>query len=513
MIRSRIHCLVSTSVALFWFIIFLGYLRSRSSPPNTPVNVTFPYNVVVHQYPIFPPPAPTVDSLPTQMGLEETARSVRRPADPCWGRYIYVHRLPTRFNTDMLKECNRSLKWSDMCLFTSNLGLGLPLGSKEIRVFGKKGWFATSQFALDVIFYNRMKQYKCLTDNSAAASAIYVPFFAGLDLVRYLWRYNVSMRDAASVELAEWVAGRPEWKAMGGHDHFMVGGRINFDFRRQTNKESDWGNRLLLLPEAKNMTMLNVESSPWHGNDVAVPYPTYFHPSNDAQVHAWQSRVRKSRRPWLFTFTGARRPNSSSSIRDQLMDQCRASKRALLLECDLGRKSKCFQPDVVMKTFRSSVFCLQPQGDSYTRRSAFDSILAGCIPVFFHPGSAYVQYTWYFPKDYKSYSVFIPENDVRGGKVSVEKVLLEIPPARVRAMREVVIGLIPKVIYADPRSRLEKIEDAFDIAVKRVIERVGRVTKEMKQGTFAEGVEQGNSWKYALVGHGGPHEWDHFFNH
>ncbi|KAI3967736.1 hypothetical protein MKX01_039646, partial [Papaver californicum] len=34
-----------------------------------------------------------------------------------------------------------------------------------------------------------------------------------------------------------------------------------------------------------------------------------------------------------------------------------------------------------------------PPGDSPPRRSAFDAVLlAGCIPVFFHPGSAYTSF-------------------------------------------------------------------------------------------------------------------------
>jgi xyloglucan galactosyltransferase MUR3 len=48
--------------------------------------------------------------------------------------------------------------------------------------------------------------------------------------------------------------------------------------------------------------------------------------------------------------------------------------------------------------------------------------LAGCIPVFFHPGSAYVQYTCHLPKNYARYSVSIPEDNV--GEVSSVKMLL-----------------------------------------------------------------------------------------
>lgn len=41
---------------------------------------------------------------------------------------------------------------------------------------------------------------------------------------------------------------------------------------------------------------------------------------------------------------------------------------------------------------RSSVFCLQPPGDMPTRKSVFDSILSGCIPVLFHPLTATYMY-------------------------------------------------------------------------------------------------------------------------
>ncbi|KAK9280091.1 hypothetical protein L1049_013776 [Liquidambar formosana] len=159
------------------------------------------------------------------------------------------------------------------------------------------------------------------------------------------------------------------------------------------------------------MTMLVIESSPWNNNDFAIPYPTYFHPSSDNEMFQWQNRMRRLKRRYLFSFAGAPRPNLQDSIRGEIINQCQASRRKCkLLECN---SNKCHKPVNVMKMFQSSVFCLQPPGDSYTRRSAFDSILAGCIPVFFHPGSAYVQYLWHLPKNYKKYSVFIPSNHVK----------------------------------------------------------------------------------------------------
>ncbi|KAE8729471.1 Xyloglucan galactosyltransferase KATAMARI1 [Hibiscus syriacus] len=236
----------------------------------------------------------------------------------------------------------------------------------------------------------RMKQYKCLTKDPSVALAIYVPYYAGLNVGRYLWDPDGFIRDYDAVNLVKWLASRAEWKRMWGRDHFLVAGRINWDFRRDPRNESDWGNELLNFDESRNMTSLD--------------------------------RMRRLKRRFLFSFAGARRPGLHESIRNEVIDQCLATrKRCRFLECD--KTQKCHKPAYLLKLFQSSIFCLQPSGDSNTRRSIFDSIVAGCIPVFFHPGSSYVQYIRHFPKDYRKYSVFIPERDVKSGKANIERIL------------------------------------------------------------------------------------------
>nr|GMD64132.1 xyloglucan galactosyltransferase MUR3 [Ipomoea batatas] len=440
--------------------------------------------------------------------------SLENKSDPCGGRYVYVHNLPPRFNEDILKECEKLSPWMDMCKFMANGGLGPPLENAG-GVLSETGWYATDQFALEVIFTNRMKQYECLTNDSSLAAAIFVPFFAGLEVSRHLWGYNISVRDAAALDLVKWLEKTPEWRIMGGKDHFLVAGRITWDFRRLTDQESDWGNNLLLLPAAKNMTTLVVESSPWNSNDFGIPYPTYFHPSKDSELFSWQDRMRKKKRKWLFSFAGAPRPGNPRSIRGHIIQQCRNSKVCRLFKCDYG-ESSCHSPSNIMQMFQESVFCLQPQGDSYTRRSAFDAMLAGCIPVFFHPGSAYIQYTWYLPRNHSSFSVFIPEADIRRGNASIEERLSQVSPEQVEGMRESVIALIPRLIYSNPRARLESVKDAFDVAVQGVIDKVTKLRRDIVAGRGDEHFVEELSWKYALMEEGqhgiGAHEWDPYFS-
>lgn len=406
-------------------------------------------------------------------------------SDSCTGRYVFIQNLPSRFNQYLLQNCQFLTRGTDkpnMCPYMDNMGLGPEVKNqnfKEILV-PNNTWYATNQFLLEVIFHNRMKSYECLTNDSSLASAVFVPSYIGLDISRFLWVNNLTVRDSSGFELVNWLVEKPEWKKMWGRDHFLISGRISWDFRRQFDDLAYWGSKFRFLPESMNMSMLAVEGSSWN-NDYAIPYPTSFHPSMDNDVLQWQSKIRYQKREFLFTFTGAPRPENEDSIRGKIIEQCRGSRFCKFIDCSYGGE-KCDDPVNVMKVFGNSVFSLQPSGDSYTRRSIFDSILAGCIPVFFHPGTAYSQYKWHLPKNRTKYSVYIPVKDVKEWNVDLEKVLLAIPEKEVIAMREEVIELIPKIVYADPRSKLDNFEDAFDLALKGMLERIENVRETMRKG-------------------------------
>ncbi|RLN39531.1 hypothetical protein C2845_PM01G40770 [Panicum miliaceum] len=396
------------------------------------------------------------------------------PADRCAGRYIYMYDLPPRFNEDLVLNCKKLWRFYDMCPLLANCGMGRALGD-EGGVFFPRGWFATNQFTLDLIFHARMKGYECLTSDPSLAAALYVPFYATLDGGRHMWN-STSLRDMLGLDLVEWLVRHPQWRAMGGRDHFMVAGRTAWDFLRNEDVDEEWGTKLLNNPAVQNMTVLVMEASPWSRANIAVPFPTYFHPETAADVAAWQEKVCGAERSWLFSFAGAPHPSQPETVRPEILQQCGASSRCRLFRC--GAKSSgphsCKSPGAVMRVFMSSDFCLEPRGDSLTRRSTFDAILAGCIPVFFHPGSAYTQYTLHLPKERERWSVLIMHTDVSQRNVSIEETLAKIPPETVRAMREEVIRLIPTVVYADPRSRRVDFKDAFDVSVEAVIDRVAK---------------------------------------
>ncbi|KAL7219742.1 hypothetical protein ACSBR2_012746 [Camellia fascicularis] len=393
--------------------------------------------------------------------VENTTQLVSKHVlDSCSGRYIYVHDLPSRFNTDILKNCSSLIKWFDICKYVSNMGLG-PRAADFHGIFQNNiSWFETNQFLLEVIFHNRMNNYKCLTNNSSLASIIYVPFYAGLDIGRYLWGFNTSIRDSAPIELAKWVSEKPEWKSMGGRDHFFVAGRVTWDFRRQTDNDSDWGNKLMSLPESKNMTILIIESycQAKTYRDFAIPYPTYFHPSSDNEVFQWQNKLRKMKKQYLLSFAVAPRPNNEDFIRSQIINQC----------LDSGKQCKFLNCACLL------VICLL--GDQRLIRSwqgAFQ------FSLILDPLTSNI---WHLPKNYSKHSVFIPEDEVKDGRVNIEKTLSCISEEEVAAMSEEVVRLIPRIIYANPMSRLETLEDAFDIAIEGALDRVEKIRQEVEGG-------------------------------
>ncbi|KAJ6962653.1 hypothetical protein NC652_001341 [Populus alba x Populus x berolinensis] len=128
-----------------------------------------------------------------------------------------------------------------------------------------------------------------------------------------------------------------------------------------------------------------------------------------------------------------------------------------------------------MRPMLQATFCLQPPGDTPTRRSTFDGIIAGCIPVFFEEQSAKSQYGWHLPEEmYRDFAVFIPKEDVVFKGLRILDVLTGIPRNEVRRMRERVIELIPRVLYRKhgSSSGLRARKDAFDIAVEGALQRI-----------------------------------------
>ncbi|WOL17029.1 xyloglucan-specific galacturonosyltransferase 1-like [Canna indica] len=395
----------------------------------------------------------------------KTTDTAATPRGSCDGRGIFVYELPTKFNKDLMAQCSDLLPWSDLCKFFSNVGMGEPVPKLG------KGWYRSHQYFLEPIFHSRISNHPCRVDDHNAAELFYVPFYGGLDILRWHFK-NVSsdVKDALGAELVKWLAAQPSWTRNSGADHMFVLGKISWDFRR-TDSRGAWGNNFLLLDEMRNPYKFLIERHPWELNEIGVPHPTHFHPHDDGDIISWQLRLRGSPRKHLASFAGAAREAAAGSIRSALIEQCVSSGGDCgFLDCSRGG---CMRAEAVVELFMESEFCLQPPGDSPTRKSVFDSLVSGCIPVLFSPFTAYYQYPWHLPEDHRKYSVFIEEGDVKEGKVEVMERLRKISREEREEMRRFIVQqMLPGLVYGDSTARFDRFRDAFDIVVDNMVDKV-----------------------------------------
>ncbi|XP_039039849.1 probable xyloglucan galactosyltransferase GT17 [Hibiscus syriacus] len=390
---------------------------------------------------------------------------------------VYVYDLPAEFNFGLLRDCSHLNVYTDMCPHVANNGLGQPLENMVDLGSGESSpWFATHQFIAEMIFHARMENHPCRTWDPAKANLFYVPFYGGLHVSSKFREQNHTVRDALAVRLVDYLREQPAWRKNNGRDHFIALGRTSWDFMRADDGPDFGANSLLNSPFVKNMSVLTVERNPWKGSKQhGIPYPSYFHPSTSDQMLTWQRMVRRSNRPYLFSFIGAPRKGvGKAAIRDEMIKQCMESTRCKLLKCDNGNP-KCYNPSEILRVMRESQFCLQAPGDSFTRRSTFDAILSGCIPVFFSRHTAYTQYTWFLPGEATEYSVYMEEQGDESKRI--EEVLMKIPKEEAERMRATVIDMIPRITYAHPNASNSDLgfEDAVDVALQGLARHVRNI--------------------------------------
>jgi hypothetical protein len=95
-----------------------------------------------------------------------------------------------------------------------------------------------------------------------------------------------------------------------------------------------------------------------------------MHHKNDDDIALWTSVDNPSTK-W-FPTTSSSSSSSSSSNKD-------------------AKKNKFWPPKQATEKMTSTTFCLQPAGDTLSRKSFFESLQAGCIPVVFRNDDAYLE--------------------------------------------------------------------------------------------------------------------------
>lgn len=386
----------------------------------------------------------------------------KHESDGCKYGTVYVYDLPPHFNQQLLENCRDLDPWHSRCNAISNQGLGPRAAALSVVPENlRPAWYWTDMFAGEVLYHSRILKHKCRSREPESATAFYIPFYAGLAVGKYLFtNYSAKERDMPCEELLRWLSDQAPWRRSKGSDHFIMLGRMTWDFRR--SRDEDWGSSFIYMPLMKRVLRLGVERDPWDQLEISVPYPTGFHPSSNRELDQWLEFVKTRNRSSRFTFVGGKR-KVKGDFRSILQSQCHnESDSCRVVDCS---GTRCYDgTSEILEAFLASDFCLQPRGDAHTRRSTFDCMLAGSIPVFFWKRSIYDQYEWFLGDEPEKFSVFIDRRDVRNG-TSIRKVLDGYSRDEVRRMREKLISLIPKFVYGSTG------EDAFDVAIDGVLRR------------------------------------------
>jgi hypothetical protein len=168
------------------------------------------------------------------------------------------------------------------------------------------------------------------------------------------------------------------------------------------------GVKVFWMNICQNCTGITVETSPtftaisgrsrkyWY----AAPYPSSFHWWEGIQTLPWNiSGQAENERSILSLFIGSVKTSNTNSnlFRRTLFTQCENDK-----SCEWHQTAHACNGVVnstsQMLLFRKAKFCPAPPGDSITRKSIFDALVGGCIPVIFARATM-SQYLWYFTKE------------------------------------------------------------------------------------------------------------------
>jgi hypothetical protein len=271
--------------------------------------------------------------------------------------------------------------------------------------------------------------HPCRTRDPAAADLFFVPAFSSNVNTNYVrsWcaeqsssraervRHRASC-DAKAIwarlaEQARTTAGKPYFEIHRGLDHIMLTPKSGIrGYDTPISRELDLRDHRLA-----NWAKLAVEASPnhklWAGS---LPWASSVHVPRDAPwtLAPWR-KPHEPRARLVALVIGNRtvaRPGFQN-VRAALVQSCSAHSEAcerLQIPMLHGRPVR----DATIATaalYARPTFCLQPGGDSPSRKGVLDAVTLGCIPVFFQEAAASL-WPWHWAAWRTRASVVVPSN-------------------------------------------------------------------------------------------------------
>ncbi|KAK3098688.1 hypothetical protein FSP39_022044 [Pinctada imbricata] len=379
---------------------------------------------------------------------------------------IFIYDLPPKFNMDLI-QCLQPADTTGGCYSLQNCGMGQNL----FNITDKMYVMDTHMFSLEVVLHHKLLFSTYRTMDPLKADVFYIPAYGGL---RCLCRQPDRSVDSFVDELLSFLNKQPYFHM--GKPHFSSAGKIQ--------REMQWvGCQYLPRLIRKNITFFSIEketqTSSAHSflrvSDfvISAPYPSYIHYVNGRESSKRRDIPDLSNRDVIILLAAGRR--RSNPDRARIMDQFSVQTTQEYSKYKDTRSSNprfdmiFYYTDECRKGPRlgtvpwmmHSVFCLQPPGDSPTRKSFFDALLSGCIPVLFpydNHKSAW-PFTDFLP--YNEFTVTIRLSKFLANSEKVLDTLKEIPTSEIQRLHNNVLKVSQWFQYSVPNEDLEEPNDAM----------------------------------------------------
>ncbi|XP_046563617.1 probable xyloglucan galactosyltransferase GT17 [Haliotis rubra] len=389
---------------------------------------------------------------------------------------VYIYSLPPKFNRDIL-NCVQNEMYPTYCLHLQNGGIG-----KLLYREGEMGVFHTNQFSLEVILHNQLLQSRYRTMSPEEADIFYIPAYMGI------LRYCKTPETVTQLqeELFKVIHSMPYLRQ--GKPHLSALAKIE---REQAAHDYP----LLQNPNCRNVTYVAIEKDfnqkyrKFLGLEnqriIVAPYPSYVHLYNAKSAPREISSPGLGKRELLMFIAAGVKSNQfrqrvldQMSHRvtdvsfDQIVDVLKQQKQEMpigvylnTVECHTGHAN------ITIGWMQKSVFCLQPPGDSPTRKSFYDSIQSGCIPVIFRFADQNVEYPFQRVLNYTDFTVAIDSARIERQE-KIQDILIAIPKEEVKRLHQNVLKVARmlqyNVIESGTSDQPRSYKDALDMIMEEV---------------------------------------------
>lgn len=317
--------------------------------------------------------------------------------------------------------------------------------------------FRTNQFSLEYIFRKLMIESPLVSESCETADIVFVPLTVLCQPKYKEVQDNIARFTKDPGAFLPFVKVKPHFIALPRclqyTDYFEID-----DLRR-----------------AGLFAFLTIEPRPdiIEPDIIVVPYPArYHHHSGLARNRFIAHALQPENKEWL-AYENFYSSHDETGLRHKIAKICtRESTKCNHVEVQISHKDHLNNAEEWFRNASSSWFCIQPPGSSPTRRSTFDCLLAGSIPVFFSQATVDML-PWKNVVDPSLYSVMAPED------LNFLKMLSKIDvPERLRFLRNIEqfhrlfqysTTPLSGMIRWDNVRKIDSFDDAFTFSLKALI--------------------------------------------